>query len=202
MLDTINNEAQKEWYYKQDVVDYLKEHYNYSLLLSEAPEVIDDLIELYAGLRKINEGCFNWEECLKKAAKLCACALERYSLEIPQYKAVNITWAIDYTDAGPCPKEIIIPRAFANGDHIDEGLIEEYIYGTSEYVDFDSYDLEPVRLVAEDIEWEADDGEDGEELKNLPKSIEVPNGIEMEEIGCYLSNKTGFLFKSFKIEVY
>lgn len=67
MLDTINNEAQKEWYYKQDVVDYLKEHYNYSLLLSEAPEVIDDLVELYAGLRKINEGCFNWEECLKHA---------------------------------------------------------------------------------------------------------------------------------------
>ena len=139
---------------------------------------------------------------MKKAAKLCACALERYSLEIPQYKAVNITWDVDYTDAGPCPKEIIIPRAFANGDHIDEGLIEEYIYRTSEYVDFNSYDLEPVRLVAEDIEWEADDGEDGEELKNLPKSIEVPNGIEMEEIGCYLSNKTGFLFKSFKIEVY
>lgn len=30
--------------------------------------------------------------------------LERYSLEIPQYKAVNIAWDVDYTDDGPCPK--------------------------------------------------------------------------------------------------
>lgn len=67
MLDTINNEAQKEWYYKQDVVNYLNEHYDYSRLLSLAPEVIDDLVGLYAGLRKVNEGCSNWKECLKQA---------------------------------------------------------------------------------------------------------------------------------------
>lgn len=58
MLDTINNEAQKEWYYKQDVVDYLKEHYNYALLAEREPEIINELVDLYAGLRKINEGCF------------------------------------------------------------------------------------------------------------------------------------------------
>lgn len=135
----------------------------------------------------------------EKAAKLYAYALERYSLELPQYKAVNITWDVDYTDDGPCPKEIIIPRAFANEDHIDDGLIEEYIYKTSGCVNFGSYDLEPVRLVAEDIEWEANNKE---ELENLPKSIEIPEDVETEEIGCYLSDKTGFLHKNFKIRVY
>lgn len=101
MLDTINNEAQKEWYYKQDVVDYLKEHYNYSLLLSEAPEVIDDLVELYAGLRKINEGCFNWEECLKQTFKEFKdpYTLERYSLKAPKFVAFNITWDTGYDSA-------------------------------------------------------------------------------------------------------
>lgn len=206
-LDFIVERTKSTWDYRPDVIDFLKENYAYNSIVENEPSIIEAFLEKYSISREENDGgdpdnCLDWKECLKKAAKLCACTLERYSLEIPQYKAVNITWDVDYTDAGPCPKEIIIPRAFANGNHIDEGLIEEYIYETSEYVDFDSYDLEPVRLVAEDIELEADDGEDGEELKNLPKSIEVPNGIEMEEIGCYLSNKTGFLFKSFKIEVY
>ena len=101
MLDTINNEAQKEWYYKQDVVDYLKEHYNYSLLLSEAPEVIDGLVELYAGLRKINEGCFNWEECLKQAFKEFKdpYTLEQYSLEALKFVAFIITWDTSYYNA-------------------------------------------------------------------------------------------------------
>lgn len=125
--------------------------------------------------------------------------LERYSIEVPQYKAVNITWDVDYTDDGPCPKEIIIPHAFAHDDHIDEDLIEKYISDTNGYIDFSSYDLEPVRLIAEDIEWETDNEE---ELKNLPKSIEIPEDIEAEEIERYLSDKTGFLHKSFKIEVY
>lgn len=203
-LDFIVKRTKSIWGYRPDVINFLKENYAYNSIVKNKPSVIDKLLEEYSILRGKNNGgnsdnCLDWKECLKKAAKLCACALERYSLEIPQYKAVNITWNVDYTDAGPCPKEIIIPRAFANGDHIDDGLIEEYIYETGGYVDFGSYDLEPVRLVAEDIEWEADNEE---ELKNLPKSIEVPNGIEMEEIGCYISNETGFLYKSFKIEVY
>lgn len=203
-LELISSVANDVWYYKPDVIDFLKENYNYNSIVKNEPSIIESFLKQYSMLREENDGgdpdnCLDWKECLKKAAKLCACALERYSLEIPQYKAVNITWDVDYTDAGPCPKEIIIPRAFANGDHIDDGLIEEYIYETSEYVDFGAYDLEPVRLVAEDIEWETDNEE---ELKNLPKSIEVPNGIEMEEIGCYISNETGFLYKSFKIEVY
>ena len=55
ILETIYEDAQKEWYYKQDVVDYLKEHYNYALLAEREPEIINELVDLYAGLRKINE---------------------------------------------------------------------------------------------------------------------------------------------------
>lgn len=128
MLDTINNEAQKEWYYKQDVVDYLKEHYNYSLLLSEAPEVIDDLVELYAGLRKINEGCFNWEECLKQAFKEFKdpYTLEQYSLKAPKFVAFNITWNTGYDSADVLPKAVLIPAAFTDENEITDYLCEVY----------------------------------------------------------------------------
>lgn len=128
MLDTINNEAQKEWYYKQDVVDYLKEHYNYSLLLSEAPEVIDDLVELYAGLRKINEGCFNWEECLKQAFKEFKdpYTLEQYSLKAPKFVAFNITWDTGYDSADVLPKAVLIPAAFTDEKEITDYLCEVY----------------------------------------------------------------------------
>lgn len=128
MLDTINNEAQKEWYYKQDVVDYLKEHYNYSLLLSEAPEVIDDLVELYAGLRKINEGCFNWEECLKQAFKEFKdpYTLEQYSLKAPKFVAFNITWDTGYDSADVLPKAVLIPAAFTDENEITDYLCEAY----------------------------------------------------------------------------
>lgn len=128
MLDTINNEAQKEWYYKQDVVDYLKEHYNYILLLSEAPEVIDDLVELYAGLRKINEGCFNWEECLKQAFEEFKdpYTLEQYSLEAPKFVAFNITWDTGYDSADVLPKAVLIPAAFTDENEITDYLCEVY----------------------------------------------------------------------------
>lgn len=128
MLDTINNEAQKEWYYKQDVVDYLKEHYNYSLLLSEAPEVIDNLVELYAGLRKINEGCFNWEECLKQAFKEFKdpYTLEQYSLKAPKFVAFNITWDTGYDSADVLPKAALIPAAFTDENEITDYLCEVY----------------------------------------------------------------------------
>lgn len=128
MLDTINNEAQKEWYYKQDVVDYLKEHYNYSLLLSEAPEVIDDLVELYADLRKINEGCFNWEECLKQAFKEFKdpYTLEQYSLKAPKFVAFNITWDTGYDSADVLPKAVLIPAAFTDENEITDYLCEVY----------------------------------------------------------------------------
>ena len=128
MLDTINNEAQKEWYYKQDVVDYLKEHYNYSLLLSEAPEVIDDLVELYAGLRKINEGCFNWEECLKQAFEEFKdpYILEQYSLKAPKFVAFNITWDTGYDSADVLPKAVLIPAAFTDENEITAYICEVY----------------------------------------------------------------------------
>lgn len=128
MLDTINNEAQKEWYYKQDVVDYLKEHYNYSLLLSEAPEVIDELVDLYAGLRTINEGCFNWEECLKQAFEEFKdpYTLEQYSLKAPKFVAFNITWDTGYDSADVLPKAVLIPAAFTNENKITDYLCEVY----------------------------------------------------------------------------
>lgn len=94
MLDTINNEAQKEWYYKQDVVDYLKEHYNYRLLLSEAPEVIDDLVELYAGLRKINEGCFNWEEYTRRGQNR-KCKFKYFDVDFFKKGTAHITFKDD-----------------------------------------------------------------------------------------------------------
>ena len=101
ILETIYEDAQKEWYYKQDVVDYLKEHYNYALLAEREPEIINELVDLYAGLRKINEGCFNWEECLKQAFEEFKdpYTLEQYSLEAPKFVAFNITWDTGYDSA-------------------------------------------------------------------------------------------------------
>jgi hypothetical protein len=128
MLDTINNEAQKEWYYKQDVVDYLKEHYNYALLAEREPEIINELVGLYAGLRKINEGCFNWEECLKQAFKEFKdpYTLEQYSLEAPKFVAFNITWDTGYDSADVLPKAVLIPAAFTNENEITDYLCEVY----------------------------------------------------------------------------
>lgn len=128
MLDTINNEAQKEWYYKQDVVDYLKEHYNYALLAEREPEIINELVGLYAGLRKINEGCFNWEECLKQAFKEFKdpYTLEQYSLEAPKFVAFNITWDTGYDSADVLPKAALIPAAFTDENEITDYLCEVY----------------------------------------------------------------------------
>lgn len=128
MLDTINNEAQKEWYYKQDVVDYLKEHYNYALLAEREPEIINELVGLYAGLRKINEGCFNWEECLKQAFKEFKdpYTLEQYSLKAPKFVAFNITWDTGYDSADVLPKAVLIPAAFTDEKEITDYLCEVY----------------------------------------------------------------------------
>ena len=128
MLDTINNEAQKEWYYKQDVVDYLKEHYNYALLAEREPEIINELVDLYAGLRKINEGCFNWEECLKQAFEEFKdpYTLEQYSLEAPKFVAFNITWDTGYDSADVLPKAVLIPAAFTNENEVTDYLCEVY----------------------------------------------------------------------------
>lgn len=128
MLDTINNEAQKEWYYKQDVVDYLKEHYNYALLAEREPEIINELVGLYAGLRKINEGCFNWEECLKQAFEEFKdpYTLEQYSLKAPKFVAFNITWDTGYDSADVLPKAVLIPAAFTDENEITDYLCEVY----------------------------------------------------------------------------
>lgn len=128
MLDTINNEAQKEWYYKQDVVDYLKEHYNYALLAEREPEIINELVDLYAGLRTINEGCFNWEECLKQAFEEFKdpYTLEQYSLKAPKFVAFNITWDTGYDSADVLPKAVLIPAAFTDENEITDYLCEVY----------------------------------------------------------------------------
>lgn len=128
ILETIYEDAQKEWYYKQDVVNYLNEHYDYSRLLSLAPEVIDDLVGLYAGLRKINEGCFNWKECLKQAFEEFKdpYTLEQYSLEAPKFVAFNITWDTGYDSADVLPKAVLIPAAFTDENEITDYLCEVY----------------------------------------------------------------------------
>ena len=127
-LELIYEKAQEEWYYKQDVVDYLKEHYNYALLAEREPEIINDLVELYAGLRKINEGCFNWEECLKQAFEEFkdSYTLEQYSLKAPKFVAFNITWDTGYDSADVLPKAVLIPAAFTNENEITDYLCEVY----------------------------------------------------------------------------
>lgn len=128
ILETIYEDAQKEWYYKQDVVDYLKEHYNYALLAEREPEIINELVGLYAGLRKINEGCFNWEECLKQAFEEFKdpYTLERYSLKAPKFVAFNITWDTGYDSADVLPKAVLIPAAFTDENEITDYLCEVY----------------------------------------------------------------------------
>lgn len=128
ILETIYEDAQKEWYYKQDVVDYLKEHYNYALLAEREPEIINELVDLYAGLRKINEGCFNWEECLKQAFEEFndPYTLEQYSLKVPKFVAFNITWDTGYDGADVLPKAVLIPAAFTNENEITDYLCEVY----------------------------------------------------------------------------
>lgn len=131
ILETIYEDAQKEWYYKQDVVDYLKEHYNYALLAERETEIINELVDLYAGLRKINEGCFNWEECLKQAFKEFKdpYTLEQYSLEAPKFVAFNITWDTGYDSADVLPKAVLIPAAFTDENEITDYLCEVYDAG-------------------------------------------------------------------------
>lgn len=41
------------------------------------------------------------------------------------------------------------------------------------------------------IEWDVDDQED---LKHLPDSIDIPDDVNNEDIGDYISDLTGFCF--------
>lgn len=128
ILETIYEDAQKEWYYKQDVVDYLKEHYNYALLAEREPEIINELVDLYAGLRTINEGCFNWAECLEQAFEEFKdpYTLEQYSLEAPKFVAFNITWDTSCDRPDLLPKAVLIPAAFTDENEITDYLCEVY----------------------------------------------------------------------------
>lgn len=51
-------------------------------------------------------------------------------------------------------------------------------------------------MKAINIEWDVDYLED---LENLPQEIEIPNGIEDDEISDYISDYTGFCHKGFKL---
>lgn len=128
IFEAIYEDAQKEWHYKQDVVDYLKEHYNYTLLAKKEPGIIKDLVELYAGSRGINEGCLHWEECLKEAFEKLddRYTLEQYSLEAPKFVAFNITWDTGYDDIEVLPKAVLIPAAFTDENEITDFLCEVY----------------------------------------------------------------------------
>lgn len=53
-------------------------------------------------------------------------------------------------------------------------------------------------MKATDIIWDIDYEE---ELENLPTEIEIPDGMEDDdEISDYISEKTGFCHKGFKLD--
>lgn len=51
-------------------------------------------------------------------------------------------------------------------------------------------------MKAVDIDWDVDCEEDRE---FLPTEIEIPDGIEDDEIGDYLSDVTGFCHKGYRV---
>ena len=57
-LKQLTRILKRKWFYKPDVVNALKNHYNHGLLLHEAPEVINNLIDLYSSMRNEIEGRF------------------------------------------------------------------------------------------------------------------------------------------------
>ena len=208
-LEEIMDNANREYNYKPDIIDYLRENYDYNTMVEIDSQLLNDFLDEYISLRKENDGgdeycCLSWTECLNEVRKSLKYRLERYSFELPQYKAVDITWDIDYTDEGTCPKEIIIPCAFANNECFNEDDIEGYINEYIEYVmktdvGYNSYNLVPTQLIAENIKWDIDDEES---LLSLPTTIEIPDDFKgnEDEISDYISEKYGFCHKGYDLK--
>lgn len=210
-LEEIIDNANREYNYKPEVIDYLRKKYDYNAMVETDSQLLNDFLDEYISLRKENDGgddycCLSCVECLNlnEVRKSLKYRLEKYSFELPQYKAVDITWDVDYTDKGACPKEIIIPRAFANNECFNEddieGYIDEYIkYVMQTDVGYNSYSLVPTQLIAENIKWDIDDEEN---LLFLPTTIEIPDEFEggENEISDYITNKYGFCHKGYDLK--
>lgn len=52
-------------------------------------------------------------------------------------------------------------------------------------------------MKAVNIQWDVDCKED---LDNLPDEVEIPNGMDEEDIEDYLSDLTGFCHRGYDIE--
>lgn len=208
-LEDIMVNANREYNYKPDVIDYLRENYDYNAIVETDPLFLKDFLDEYVSLRKENDGgddysCLSWTECLNEVKESLKYRLEEYSFELPQYKAVDITWDVDYTDKGTCPKEIVIPRAFANNECFNEDDIERYIDEYIKYVmqtdaGYNSYSLVPTQLIAENIKWDIDDEEN---LLSLPTTIEIPDEFEggEDEISDYITDKYGFCHRGYDLK--
>ena len=58
-------------------------------------------------------------------------------------------------------------------------------------------------MKAYNILWDVDDEGDGsreEILKNLPTEMEIPDGVDEEDVADYLSDETGFCHFGFELE--
>lgn len=215
-LEEIMDVANREYNYKPDVIDYLSENYDYNAMVEDDTKLIYDFLNEYASLRKTNDGgnncnCLSWTEYLNEVRKSLKYRLERYSFELPQYKAVDIIWKDDYLNKDIWLKEIIIPRAFANNKYLNEDDIEEYINEYTKYLiqgevgldlcitECNSYSLVPTQLIAENIKWDIDDEEN---LLSLPTTIEIPDDFEggEDEISDYITNKYGFCHRGYDLK--
>lgn len=208
-LEEIMDNANREYNYKPEVIDYLRKKYDYNAMVETDSQLLNDFLDEYISLRKENDGgddysCLSWAECLNEVKEYLKYRLEKYSFELPQYKAVDITWDVDYTDKGTCPKEILIPRAFANNECFNEndieGYIDEYIkYVMQTDVGYNSYSLVPTQLIAENIKWDIDDEENP---LFLPTTIEIPDDFKgnEDEISDYISEKYGFCHKGYDLK--
>lgn len=209
-LEDIMVNANREYNYKPDVIDYLRERYDYNAMVETDSQLLNDFLDEYTSLREANNGgdeynCLSWAECLNEVKEFLKYRLEKYSFELPKYKAVDITWDVDYTDKGTCPKEIVIPRAFANNECFNEDDIERYINEYIEYVmktdvGYNSYNLVPTQLIAENIKWDIDN--ENEDDFSLPTTIEIPDDFKgnEDEISDYISEKYGFCHKGYDLK--
>lgn len=75
-LDFIVERAKSIWGYRPDVINFLKENYDYDSIIKNEPSVIDELLEEYSISREENDekdpdNRLSWKDCLKEAAEFC-----------------------------------------------------------------------------------------------------------------------------------
>lgn len=56
-------------------------------------------------------------------------------------------------------------------------------------------------MKAVNIKWDTDDTDyTDDEPINLPSEMEIPEGVDVEDVGDWISNQTGFCHYGFKLE--